>query len=103
MWFTGWQPIGRTVLFTAIAYVAVITLVRLLGKRTISKLNPGDFIVTVAIGSVAASLILSGDISLTQGLAALVALIGLQAATEWATVYSARLRLLADGKPVLLA
>src|SRR5215218_7961718 len=69
MWFTGWQPIGRAVLFALIAYFALITLVRLLGKRTISKMNPGDFVVTVAVGSVAANLIVSNDISLGQGLA----------------------------------
>jgi uncharacterized membrane protein YcaP (DUF421 family) len=103
MWFTGWQPIGRAVLFALIAYFALITLVRLLGKRTISKMNPGDFVVTVALGSIAANLIVSNDISLGQGLAALGALLLLQFTTEWATTHSSRLRHLADGLPVLLA
>jgi uncharacterized membrane protein YcaP (DUF421 family) len=52
--------------------------VRLLGKRTLSKVNPGDFVITVAIGSVAGSLILFGEISVAQGIAALAALLGLQ-------------------------
>jgi uncharacterized membrane protein YcaP (DUF421 family) len=103
MWFTGWEPIGRAVLFSAIAYVAVIALIRMLGHRTISKMNPGDFIVTVAVGSVAASLILHGDISLAQGLAALTTLLGLQFVTERTTSRSETLRQAADGRPVLLA
>ena len=45
MWFTGWQPIGRAVLFSVLAYVVLIALIRVLGKRTISKMNPGDFVV----------------------------------------------------------
>lgn len=103
MWFTGWQPIGRAVLFSAIAYVCLIALVRMLGHRTISKMNPGDFVVTVAIGSVTADLILLGEISLAQGLTAVTTLLGIQFVTEWATAHSAHLRELADGKPVLLA
>jgi uncharacterized membrane protein YcaP (DUF421 family) len=103
MWFSGFESIGRAVLFSAIAYVCLITLVRLLGHRTISKMNPGDFVVTVAIGSVTADLILLGEVSLAQGLSALITLLGIQFITEWATTHSDRLRVLADGRPVLLA
>jgi uncharacterized membrane protein YcaP (DUF421 family) len=102
MWFTGWEPIGRAVLFSAITYAVLIASIRLLGYRTISKMNPGDFVVTVAIGSVTASLILHGDISLAQGLTALLTLLVLQFVTEWATSRSQPLRELADGRPILL-
>jgi len=102
-WFTGSESIGRPVLLSIIAYVALIVLVRLLGYRTISKMNPGDFVVTVATGSVAASFIMHRDVSLAQGIAALVALLGLQFITEWATTHSQKLRDVVDGKPTLLA
>jgi len=85
-----------------LAYVVLITLIRVLGKRTISKMNPGDFVVTVAIGSVAASLILHHDISFSQGVAALATLLGIQFVTELTTSRSQRARSLADGHPVLL-
>jgi uncharacterized membrane protein YcaP (DUF421 family) len=103
MWFTGWQPIARAVLFSVFAYLVIVALVRLLGKRTLSKMNPGDFVITVAIGSVAANLILLGEISLAQGTAALASLLGMQFLVEWATSHSERLRVTVDGKPVLLA
>jgi uncharacterized membrane protein YcaP (DUF421 family) len=103
LWFSGWVPIARAVLFSTIGYVSLIALIRMLGHRTISKMNPGDFAVTVAIGSVVAILILHKDTSLSQGLAALVALLGLQFITEWATSRSQTLREAADGRPVLLA
>jgi uncharacterized membrane protein YcaP (DUF421 family) len=66
-------------------------------------MNPGDFVVTVAIGSVTASLILHGDISLAQGLAALGALLGLQFLTERLTSRFQKLREVVDGRPILLA
>jgi uncharacterized membrane protein YcaP (DUF421 family) len=103
MWFTGWEPIGRAIVFSTIGYVSLITFVRLLGARTISKMNPGDFIVTVALGSVTASFIVHGDISLTQGLAAMTTLLGLQFVTERMTSRFQKLRQVADGQPVLLA
>ena len=102
-WFTGWEPLVRAVLFAAIAYVALIALVRVLGFRTIAKMNPGDFVVTVAVGHIAASVILDTEISLAQGLTALVALLGLQFLSEWASTRWPKLRHAADGKPVMLA
>src|SRR5829696_8742251 len=65
-------------------------------------MNPGDFAVTVAIGSVTASLILQGEVSLSQGVAALASLVGLQFVTEWVTSRSQRVRVVVDGHPVLL-
>jgi uncharacterized membrane protein YcaP (DUF421 family) len=102
MLFNGWAPVARAVLFSLAAYLAVVTLIRLAGKRTIAKLNPGDFAIVVAIGSVTASLILSADVSLVEGLAAIGALIGLQFGTERLTSRSEKLRRLADGEAVLL-
>ena len=55
MWFAGWTAIGRVVVLTVVAYVALTSLIRVFGKRTISKMNPGDFVVTVAIGPLAAA------------------------------------------------
>ena len=51
MWFTDWSSINNAVLFSAIAYVVLLTLIRVLGKRTLATMNPGDFVITIAIGS----------------------------------------------------
>jgi uncharacterized membrane protein YcaP (DUF421 family) len=97
-----WQSLGRVVLFSAVAYFALIALIRLLGTRTISKMNPGDFVVTVAIGSIAGSLIVQNDVPLSRGLVALATMLGLQFLTEWATSHITWLRKTLDGTPVLL-
>ncbi|MDD4650877.1 MAG: hypothetical protein PHQ34_01485, partial [Methanothrix sp.] len=49
------------------AYVALVIIVRLSGKRTLSSMNAFDFIVNVAIGSILASTIISRDVSLAEG------------------------------------
>ena len=42
-----------------LAYVALVFLLRISGKRTLSKMNAFDFVVTVALGSTLATILLS--------------------------------------------
>ncbi|QYC12197.1 DUF421 domain-containing protein [Brevundimonas nasdae] len=60
------------------AYVALVLILRLSGKRTLSKLNAFDFIVTIAIGSTLASVITTRSLPLLEGITALGLLVGLQ-------------------------
>lgn len=55
-------------------YVAVIALTRAFGLRSFSKISSYDFAMTVAIGSVVATAILSASVSLLQGIVALFAI-----------------------------
>ena len=102
MWFESWAAVLRIVLFSIVTYVALTALIRLFGKRTISKMNPGDFVITVAIGSVAGSMIVFTDVPIANGLAALAGLLVMQFVTERLTSRSERLRRAVDGSPTLL-
>ncbi|MDQ3058888.1 MAG: DUF421 domain-containing protein [Pseudomonadota bacterium] len=75
MWFDSWQGIGRVVLVGLSAYAALIALLRISGKRTLSKLNAFDLVVTVALGSTFATVLLSKDVSLAEGVTAFAVLI----------------------------
>jgi uncharacterized membrane protein YcaP (DUF421 family) len=102
MWFESWIAILRIAIFSVVTYVALTALIRLYGKRTISKMNPGDFVVTVAIGSVAGSMIVFTEVPIANGIAALAALLGMQFFTEFLTSKSSWLRRAVDGSPTLL-
>src|SRR5207248_987996 len=78
MWFNGWFEIGRVALFTVIGYSLLLLLVRLAGKRSISKKNASDFIVTVAVGSAISTMVLARDVSLAAGCAAIVSYMAIQ-------------------------
>jgi uncharacterized membrane protein YcaP (DUF421 family) len=78
MWFDSWSDIGRIVLVGTAAYTVLIVVLRLTGKRTLSQLNAFDFVVTVALGSTVATILLSSDVSLAEGVVALGLLAGLQ-------------------------
>lgn len=78
MWFDGWNDIWRVGATTVVIYVAVILILRIAGKRSLAKLNIFDLVVTVALGSTLASVMLSSTVSVTEGALAFVALVGLQ-------------------------
>ncbi|MGA8211257.1 MAG: YetF domain-containing protein [Nocardioidaceae bacterium] len=78
MWFDSWSDVARVLLVGPSAYVALVVVLRVSGKRTLAKLNAFDFIVTVALGSTLATILLSSEVSWAEGAAALLALALLQ-------------------------
>jgi uncharacterized membrane protein YcaP (DUF421 family) len=86
MIFDGWTPVGRTLVLGLLAYFALVLLLRISGKRTLSKMNAFDFVVTVALGSTLASVLLVEKVSLVQGVTALGLLIALQLVNTFVAV-----------------
>lgn len=78
IFFDSWESIFRTVVISILAYVLLILLLRVSGKRTLSKMNAFDFIVTIALGSTLATVMLSKDVALIDGVLAFFLLIFLQ-------------------------
>jgi uncharacterized membrane protein YcaP (DUF421 family) len=102
MWFGDWGNIGEVVLSGTLMFVALLASIRLGGNRTLSNMNASDFIVTVAVGTTVASTMLSSDVPLASGAAAIVTLIGIQSLTIWLSVKFPRLRQRAEGEPIVL-
>jgi uncharacterized membrane protein YcaP (DUF421 family) len=102
MFFDGWMPLARILVLGTLAYAALVLLLRVTGKRTLSKLNAFDLIVTVALGSTLATVLLSKDVALAEGLTALALLILLQGALTWLSVHSPRVSRLVKSEPSLL-
>lgn len=93
----------RILVVGSLAYLGLVVFLRLSGPRTLSKMNAFDFIVTVALGSTLATVLLSKDVALAEGLLAFALLIGLQYAITWASVRSARFQALIKDEPALIA
>ncbi|RPJ54342.1 MAG: DUF421 domain-containing protein, partial [Methanobacteriota archaeon] len=71
-----------------LSYIAIVVVIRVSGKRTLSSMNAFDFIVTVALGSMLATVLLSEDVDLVEGEAGFIVLIGLQFIVSFATARS---------------
>lgn len=78
MFFNNWFNLLSVLIVGILAYVALIILLRFSGKRTLSKWNAFDFVVTIALGSILASVTLSKDVPLTEGISAFLLLVALQ-------------------------
>ena len=78
MWFDSGSDLIRILVIGVLSYLTVVVVLRLTGKRTLSQLNAFDFIVTVALGSTLATIMLSTDVSFSEGVLALALLAGLQ-------------------------
>jgi uncharacterized membrane protein YcaP (DUF421 family) len=84
------------------AYVALVAMLRISGARTLSKLNAFDLVVTVALGSTLATVLLNADVSVTEGVLGLGVLIVLQYLVSWSSRRSRRVEGLVKSEPVLL-
>jgi len=102
MLFDTWAGVARTLVAGFLAYAGLVIMLRWSGKRTLSKMNAFDFIVTVALGSTLATVLLSKTVPLAEGLLALMLLIGLQFVVTWASVRIGLVRRLVTGEPQLL-
>ncbi len=102
MWFDTWSDVLRILLVGASAYVLLVVLLRVSGKRTLSKLNAFDFVVTIALGSTLATVLLDSRTSLVDGVVALGVLVTLQLVTAAATTRLPWLRSLVTAEPTVL-
>jgi uncharacterized membrane protein YcaP (DUF421 family) len=85
-----------------VVYLALIVLLRVSGKRTMSKWNAFDMVVTIALGSVLATTLISNDVGALQGMVALALLVGLQFVITWSALRWSRLHHWTKSRPRLL-
>lgn len=100
--FSGWEPMLRILIVGAAAYAALVAMLRISGKRTLSKLNAFDLVVTVALGSTLATVIISRDVALSEGLVALALLVAVQFAVTWSSVRWPAVDRLVKSEPTVL-
>jgi uncharacterized membrane protein YcaP (DUF421 family) len=102
MFFGDWFGLLRIVVIGSLTYGALIAFLRISGKRSLSKMNAFDLVVTVALGSTFATVILDKSIPLLEGVLALALLISLQFVITWLSVRSKVVQNLVKSEPSLL-
>jgi uncharacterized membrane protein YcaP (DUF421 family) len=76
--FSGWASLVRILVVGAPAYLALVLMLRFAGKHSLAKTNAYGLAVTVALGSSLASAVLTKEVSLADGVAAVALLLSLQ-------------------------
>ncbi len=102
MFFESWFSLLRVLVVGTLAYGALVVLLRFSGKRTLAKLNAFDLVVTVALGSTLATVLLTKSVALLDGIVAFALLAGLQYVVAFLSVRSRRFDSLVKSEPTLL-
>jgi uncharacterized membrane protein YcaP (DUF421 family) len=102
MFFDSWTGLGRVLAVGTLAYISLVLILRISGKRTLTKLNAFDLVVTVALGSTLATVLLSKSVALAEGILAMALLVFLQFVITWFSVRSPRFQDLVKSEPTLI-
>lgn len=102
MIFDSWDSLIHVFFKAILIYVAVIISLQISGKRTLSKWNAFDFVMTVALGSILATVILSKQVAIIEGILGFLMLVTLQYLITKLSVRSPFFRDLVKGDPTLL-
>ncbi|HSP23864.1 MAG TPA: YetF domain-containing protein [Saliniramus sp.] len=103
LFFDDWSSLGRILIVGILAYLALVAILRISGKRTLTKLNAFDLVVTVALGSTLATILLNKEVTLAEGVLALSPLIGLQYVITWLSVRAPSFQHMVKAEPTMLA
>lgn len=102
MFFDSEYDLLRVLVLGTLGYTWLLIIIRLTGKRTLAQLNAFDLIVSVALGSTLASVLLSSDVALAEGAVALALLCVLQLVVALLTSRSKVARRTITARPTLL-
>ncbi len=102
MFLHQWSDILRILVVGSCAYAGLVLILRVSGKRTLAKLNAFDLVVSVALGSTLATVLLSSSVSLVGGLVAMGLLVVLQFAVAWLSTRSRAVRGVVKSSPSVL-
>lgn len=100
--FGSWDKTIHTLVVGTLSYFGLIVWLRVSGKRTLSKWNAFDFVVTIALGSILASAIMSKSTPFVQSMLGIGLLVGYQYLLTWIAVRSGVIQSLIKAEPSLL-
>lgn len=87
---------------TLIFYLALILLMRLMGKRQIGELQTTEFVTAMMLSDIAVLPITDNEIPLLHGLVPLITLACLEIVNSYICSISPRIRRFIEGRPILL-
>jgi len=87
---------------TAIGFVLLLVLTRLLGKKQLSQLTVFTYITGIALGNMAGEMILHKDVRVIDGVIGMALWCALAIVIEFVSLKSARARVLLDDEPTIV-
>ena len=93
---------GASFLRTVVMYLALIAVLRLMGKRQVGQMEPSELVVAMLIADLASIPMQNLQAPIYHGMIPIVTVLALELLLSWLALRSIRLRRLLCGKPVIL-
>lgn len=100
--WSGWDSILRILLVGSITYVALIFLLRIAGKRTLSRMTAFDFVIAITIGSAFGRILTASSVSISESVVTFGLLMGLQVIFSFLEIRFPVFHRLTTAEPTLL-
>jgi uncharacterized membrane protein YcaP (DUF421 family) len=99
---SDWDGLARIALVGVPGYIALVFILKVAGKRTLSRMDSFDLVVTASLGSTLAITILSKSVVLAEGILAMALLSFMQLFISWLSVRSDTVSSLIKPEPRML-
>lgn len=83
MFFHSWARIGHVMLASVIVFAVIVAMLRVVGQQALAKMSGFDVVFAVTLGSVIGTVVISRDVAITEAVAALLTLLGMQEVTRY--------------------
>lgn len=100
--WSSWLRVGEIAANALLFYILIIVMVRIVGKRTTSEFNNFDWIINVAVGSLAASGVLLRNVATLDAITAIAVLAACQYVTTRLVLRSKTAADVVKAEPTLL-
>jgi uncharacterized membrane protein YcaP (DUF421 family) len=96
------MPVSELIPRLALAFLTLMILTRLVGRKELSQMTHFNFVSAIAIGTIGASLAVDSSLSIRNGLLALVGWSAFTITLGWLDIKSKKIRTLIEGEPIIL-
>ncbi|QDP39558.1 DUF421 domain-containing protein [Radiobacillus deserti] len=85
-----------------ISFIVILLMARIMGKKQISHLTFFDYVIGITIGSLASEISVNQNLTMIDGLLALIVFGGFSLLLSFISMKSIRFRMLVEGRPTVL-
>lgn len=101
-YWSGFEPLLRIGIVGTLAYISIILILRVSGKRTLASMNAFDFVITVAIGSAFGRVLTARGVAVSEAIVAFILLAVLQYILSYIEIRSTFFRKFITSHPKIL-
>lgn len=98
----GWEYLGRLVLVGTAGYIWLVLLLKVSGSRTLARMTPFDFVITVTLGSAFGRVLTASEVGLIDAFVAFALLVALQWLFAYGRAKSQLVKRIVDVEPEVL-